>query len=249
MSADSTAPWPIPESVRPIPPGRVKERPWWGCQSMTPAPGYSWETPKTLYFMLRRDGACVQVTLGWNYSGQRIDALSEQVQSELLPHLAAYDRDHPRPRPPYRAGQVWGLPDGGSYLCLSVHVGVPALPNIPRARRASRRPTTAPSDARQRRRVVHGGEMSRGRCPEGRQHEGAPLAAQTLDLALRAWQTSLRQGAPLSWPRSFEARCDECACFATWGLPVEGAWRSWCPHHVPDAVKSGKTVPPQGEEK
>lgn len=97
--------WNIPEAVWPIPAGRVKERPWWWCRSMTQDPE---ESTHTLYFMQRRDGAQVPVTLDWHYAGQRIDALSEQVTAGLLPHLEAYDLEHPRPRPPYRAGQVWG---------------------------------------------------------------------------------------------------------------------------------------------
>lgn len=101
----STA-WPIPTSVYPIPPGRVPERPWWIPELIHRTSGNGWT---------RLDGAEVfRADRAWN-----------DPPEDWRARLAAYDRAHPRPRPPYRAGQVWGWEDGATLLVTEASPGGP----------------------------------------------------------------------------------------------------------------------------
>lgn len=115
-------PWNIPEAVWPIPPGRVKERPWWSVVCVRGYFGWIWGATREV----SPESANVQVN--WDYpenaTPQAETAARAQGYAELLTKLEAYDREHPRPRPPYRAGQVWGTADGGTWTVLKAQHGL-----------------------------------------------------------------------------------------------------------------------------
>lgn len=112
---------PLPEGLIQHAPGTVEERPWWRQYGPVAGRGF---VRRGGYEIIRVDGPAEVAFAQAVHAGRRMGGLPGHdtdrpapvyitPETDVLDVMAHIDAEHPIPRPPWRAGQVWASSLGG----------------------------------------------------------------------------------------------------------------------------------------